>query len=66
MNKTLESLPNDPKVLQAMYLAAQQQLLDLNEELQNKEHSIQARDATIEQLREQLALLLSKRFQSQS
>ena len=49
-----------------MYLAGQQQLLDLHQQLQNKELSILARDATIEQLREQLALLLSKRYQSQS
>ena len=80
MIETLDSLPNDPDVLQKMvlqsrkmYLQSQkqlslkdQQLLDLNKVLASKEASIKARDETIEQLMEQLALLRSKRFQSQS
>ncbi len=80
MVETLDSLPVDPNVLQEMYLKLHeqvvvkeehialqdQQLLDLKKELESKEQSLQARDATIEQLLEQLALLRSKRFQSQS
>jgi transposase len=80
MIETLDPLPNDPDVLQKMYLQSQkqlslkdqhialrdQQLLDLHKELETKDQSLKARDETIEQLQEQLALLRSKRFQSQS
>jgi transposase len=80
MIKTLESLPNDPKQLQYMYLELQehllrkeesitlrdQQLLNLNKDLENQKQSLRAKEETIAYLLEQLALLRSKRFQSQS
>jgi transposase len=80
MVKTLDPLLSDPNVLQDMYLKLQeqvvlkeeqialsdQQLLDLNKELKHKEQSLRAKDETISHLLEQLALLRSKRFQSQS
>ncbi len=73
MIKPSESLPNDLKLLQKMYLQLQEQvvlkdesIVVLDQQLLALNKMLESKEATIEHLSEQLALLRSKRFQSQS